>query len=225
MENILGKLDYSWVVLLRNELNASYFSNLQNFLSAESALGKEIYPQEEEVFQALNLTRLEKVKVVILGQDPYHGENQAHGLAFSVCSGQPIPPSLRNIFKEINSDLGCTTSSDGCLESWAKQGVLLLNSVLTVEKNKAGSHAGQGWERFTDSIISIINSRCENLVFFLWGAYAKKKINLISSEKHLILSSSHPSPLSAHKGFFGNKHFSKANNYLALHSKKTINWS
>lgn len=225
MENILDNLDYSWFDLLRNEIKADYFLELKKFLSSEIALGKEIFPEEKEIFQSLNLTPLEKVKVVILGQDPYHGENQAHGLAFSVPSGQSFPPSLKNIFKEVDNDLVCKSSSDGCLHSWAEQGVLLLNSVLTVEKNKAGSHAGHGWERFTDSIIATINSRLDNIVFFLWGAYAQRKIDLISSDKHLILRSPHPSPLSAHRGFFGNKHFSKANTYLSMHGKEKIKWN
>jgi uracil-DNA glycosylase len=225
MKNILDNLDSSWVDLLKSELNSQYFLQLKQFLCSEVALGKVIFPKEKEIFEALNLTPLNKVKVVILGQDPYHGENQAHGLAFSVRPKSSLPPSLRNIFKELHNDLGAPSNSNGYLRSWATQGVLLLNSVLTVEENPAGSHAGYGWERFTDSIISLINSHRERVVFFLWGAYAQNKKKLIDSDKHLILSSSHPSPLSAHRGFFGSKHFSKANKYLTLHSKKCISWN
>ena len=211
--------------LIKKRIEFTIFLAAKAVLMFRGCFRESNFPKEKEIFEALNLTPLNKVKVVILGQDPYHGENQAHGLAFSVRPKSSLPPSLRNIFKELHNDLGAPSNSNGYLHSWATQGVLLLNSVLTVEKNKAGSHAGYGWERFTDSIISLINSHRERVVFFLWGAYAQNKKKLIDSDKHLILSSSHPSPLSAHRGFFGSKHFSKANQYLTLHSKKCISWN
>lgn len=197
---------------------------LSAFLRAEKAAGKKIYPSGDNMFAALNATPLQQVKVVILGQDPYHGPNQAHGLSFSVPRGTRIPPSLQNIYKEQHADLGLAKPSHGHLLSWATQGVLLLNSVLTVESGKAGSHQGKGWERFTDSIIEIINTQQQACVFMLWGAYAQKKGAAIDQDRHLVLTTSHPSPLSAHRGFIGCQHFSRANTYLLENSKAAIDW-
>ncbi len=187
-------------------------------------MGKKIFPREEDVFTALELTSFKDVKVVILGQDPYHGENQAHGLAFSVKKGIPKPPSLVNIFKELQSDLGLLPPEHGCLEDWARQGVLLLNTVLTVEESKPGSHHGKGWEIFTDRIIQILNQKKDHLVFILWGSPAQKKITMLDEKKHLILKSPHPSPLSSYRGFFGSKPFSKTNDYLNKNGLKMIDW-
>ena len=183
-----------------------------------------IYPPGAQIFNALDLTTFENVKVVILGQDPYHGPGQAHGLCFSVSAGVPKPPSLQNIFKEIEKDLGIVSPKNGCLLAWAQQGVLLLNAVLTVEHAQAGSHQGKGWEQFTDRIVSLLNEQREHLVFMLWGSYAQKKGAIIDRHRHLVLESPHPSPLSAHRGFFGNKHFSSANRYLTEHGISPINW-
>ena len=198
--------------------------SLKNFLVSEISAGKTIYPKGTEYFSALNLTPFDKVKVVILGQDPYHGPNQAHGLCFSVKPEIPPPPSLINIYKELHSDLGIAPQRHGFLESWAKQGVLLLNSVLTVEQGNAGSHQKKGWENFTDAVIESLNNESENLVFVLWGAYAQKKGQFIDREKHLVLESVHPSPLSAHRGFFGTKPFSQINQYLIQHGSVPIDW-
>ena len=198
--------------------------NLRQFLLQEKQAGKTIYPEGKNIFNALNLLAFEDVKVVIIGQDPYHGPGQSHGLCFSVMPGVAIPPSLKNIFKEIQTDLGIPPANHGYLTSWAEQGVLLLNSVLTVEMDRAASHQGKGWERFTDAIIQRLNSEHSGLVFFLWGSYAQKKGAIIDPKRHLVLQSVHPSPLSAHRGFFGNQHFSKANDYLQDQSKSPINW-
>ncbi len=198
--------------------------SLKNFLKSEYDAGKIIYPKKNEYFKALDLVPLDKVKVVILGQDPYHGPGQAHGLCFSVNEGVSQPPSLKNIFKELNSDLGIEIPKSGNLERWAQQGVLLLNSVLTVENDKAASHQKQGWEQFTDKIIETVNQECEHVVFILWGAYAQKKAFYVDRKKHLVLESVHPSPLSSHRGFFGSKPFSKTNTWLKKQGLAPIKW-
>jgi len=196
-----------------------------SFVSDEIAAGKTVYPSNDNIFRALELTPIEDVKVVILGQDPYHGEGQAHGLSFSVQKGVKIPPSLRNIYKELNADIGMDIPDHGFLEGWAKQGVLLLNTTLTVEAGQAASHQGQGWEDFTDRIIEQINAQDRLVVFMLWGSHAQKKIDMINGQKHMVLTAPHPSPLSAHRGFLGCKHFSKANAFLKAHGQNEINWS
>jgi len=214
----------SWKSRVGGEFEQEYMQNLREFLIQEKGAGKIIYPEGKNIFNAMNLLPFEDVKVVIIGQDPYHGPGQAHGLCFSVMPGVAPPPSLKNIFQEIHADLGIAPADHGCLISWAEQGVLLLNSVLTVEENRAASHQGKGWEHFTDAIIQTLNSEHSGLVFFLWGSYAQKKGAIIDKKRHLVLQSVHPSPLSAHRGFFGNKHFSKANAYLQDQSKSPINW-
>lgn len=218
------KLDESWKKVLKEEFNQDYMHSLKSFLVDEIKQGKTIYPKGTEYFAALNLTDFDSVKVVILGQDPYHGPNQAHGLSFSVRPGVPIPPSLVNIYKELKQDLGIAPADHGYLEEWAEQGVLLLNSVLTVEKSAAGSHQKKGWEQFTDSVIEALSEKREGLVFILWGSYAQKKGRVIDRDKHLVIESVHPSPLSAHRGFFGSGPFSKANDYLLSQGKTAINW-
>ncbi len=200
------------------------FDRLKAYLAKELADGKTIFPPSDQIFQALQLTDIEQVKVVILGQDPYHGPGQAHGLSFSVPEGERLPPSLRNIYKELSDDTGTPLAKSGNLSYWAKQGVLLLNAVLTVESGLAGSHASIGWEDITDSIIEAVSERCNGVVFILWGNYALKKKGLIDTKKHHIITSVHPSPLSASRGFFGSKPFSKANAYLTAQGKKTIDW-
>jgi uracil-DNA glycosylase len=215
----------SWETELKSQFESPYMLELQSFLKAERAQGKAIYPAEPEVFNAFTYTPLDKVKVVILGQDPYHGAGQAHGLAFSVKKGVAIPPSLRNIYKELQNDLSITPPQHGYLESWARQGVLLLNNVLTVEEGKAGSHHNYGWERFTDSVIEILNHKKENLVFILWGSPAQKKARQVDPNKHHLIISVHPSPLSAHRGFFGTRPFSKTNEYLISKSIEPIDWT
>ena len=218
-------LPKDWQSLLAPEFDQPYMSALQAFLSDEQARGKIIYPPADLIFNAFDLTPLKNVKVVILGQDPYHGPGQAHGLSFSVPSSiKKLPPSLKNIFKELNSDLGLPIAATGDLTPWAKQGVLLLNAMLTVEQKNAGSHEKQGWESFTDKVIELISERRENVVFVLWGAYAQKKIALIDGEKHCVLSGIHPSPLSAHRGFFGSKPFSYINQRLARNNQAEIDW-
>ncbi|QJD60541.1 uracil-DNA glycosylase [Pseudomonas sp. gcc21] len=219
------QLEPGWKRALVGEFEKPYMRELKAFLLEQKAAGKRIYPPGRLIFNALNKTPLEQVKVVILGQDPYHGPGQAHGLSFSVPPGVPPPPSLRNIFKEIERDLGLAPPRHGSLESWAGQGVLLLNAVLTVEHSLAGSHAKRGWERLTTRIIEVLNEECENLVFMLWGAYAQKKGAQIDVSRHLILTSAHPSPLSAHRGFIGNGHFSAANEYLQEHGRHPVDWS
>lgn len=199
--------------------------SLSAFLISEKKAGKVVYPEGANIFAAFDHTPFHKVKVVILGQDPYHGPGQAHGLSFSVRPGVRTPPSLQNIYKEINRDLGLPIPDHGFLESWADQGVLLLNSVLTVEQAKAASHQGRGWESFTDAAITHLNRERNNLVFLLWGSYAQKKGKVIDRNKHLVLTSPHPSPLSAHRGFLGNGHFSKANAYLEQTQQTPIDWS
>ena len=214
----------SWQADLSSEFDLDYMQNLIKFLQAEKDQHKIIYPDSSDWFHAIEATALDEVKVVILGQDPYHQPNQAHGLCFSVLPEIKVPPSLVNIYKELNSDLGVEPASHGYLEAWAQQGVLLLNAVLTVEDSNANAHQGQGWEQFTDKIISIVNERCENVVFMLWGSYAQKKGAMIDSSRHCVLKAPHPSPLSAYRGFFGCQHFSKANEYLIKHNKAAIDW-
>lgn len=199
--------------------------NLREFLVTRKQHRAIIYPPGAQIFNALNATAFENVRVVILGQDPYHGPGQAHGLCFSVLPGVKIPPSLANIYREIESDLGIPPASHGYLQSWAEQGVLLLNAVLTVERGQAGSHQGKGWELFTDNIVQLLNDKRDNLVFMLWGSYAMKKGAVINRRKHLVLKAPHPSPLSAHRGFLGCKHFSSANAYLVEHGLDPIDWS
>lgn len=223
------KLHPDWLAALQNEFDAPYMASLKAFLVAEKAAGKRIFPRGDEWFRALDLTPPAKVRVVILGQDPYHGPGQAHGLCFSVRPGVAPPPSLVNIFKELESDLGIARPRHGFLESWAQQGVLLLNSVLTVEMSKAASHQGRGWEKFTDAVIRHIAAKPESVVFLLWGSYAQKKAAFVDSiergGRHLVLKSAHPSPLSAHGGFFGCKHFSQANAFLEARGLVPIEWS
>lgn len=218
------RLEDSWKALLAPEFEQDYMKRLRAFLLQKKQEGRVIYPQGSLIFNALNQTAFDKVKVVILGQDPYHGPGQAHGLCFSVMPGTPKPPSLQNIFKEIEQDLGFAPSKSGCLLPWAEQGVLLLNAVLTVEHALAGSHQGKGWEMFTDRIVRLLNDRREHLVFMLWGSYAQKKGAIIDRHRHLVLEAPHPSPLSAHRGFFGTKHFSSANRYLVDNGISPINW-
>ncbi|HQQ75295.1 MAG TPA: uracil-DNA glycosylase [Pseudomonadales bacterium] len=222
MSNI--KLDPEWLQLLQSEFDAPYMQQLRAFLAAEKAAGKTIYPPGALWFNALNHTPFSKVKAVIIGQDPYHGPHQAHGLCFSVLEGIQPPPSLVNIFSEIKRDLGIEPPSHGNLTAWADQGVLLMNAVLTVEQNKAGAHQGKGWETFTDRVITLLNEQREHLVFLLWGSYAQKKGALIDRKKHLVLTSPHPSPLSAYRGFIGNGHFSKTNAYLLSNNQNAIDW-
>ncbi len=217
-------MEASWKALLAEEFDQRYMQELRAFLLSEKKAGKTIYPPGDLIFNAFNLTPFEKVRVVIIGQDPYHGPNQAHGLCFSVESGVRLPPSLQNIYKEINAELGIEFGADGCLIPWAKQGVLLLNSVLTVEKGKAGSHQKKGWERFTDRVIEILNAQHPACIFLLWGSYAQNKGQFIDRDKHLVLESPHPSPFSAHRGFLGNGHFRKVNDYLKQKGSEPIDW-
>ena len=221
------QLDPGWLDELKGEFELPYMQALRQFLRQEKAKHKVIYPKGQEYFAALNFTPLDKVKVVILGQDPYHGPGQAHGLCFSVATGIKTPPSLVNIYKEIKSDLNLPPDSftTGDLSCWADQGVLLLNSVLTVEKHQAASHQGKGWEIFTDAVIKILSNKRENCVFLLWGSYAQKKGSVIDTDKHLVLKAPHPSPLSAYRGFLGCKHFSQCNQYLAETGQEPIDWS
>ena len=219
------KLHPSWLEPLRGEFEQPYMTELKQFLIAERQRGKQIFPRASEWFRALDLTPLEKVRVVILGQDPYHGAGQAHGLCFSVQTGVRPPPSLVNIFKELQADLGIEPRRHGFLEHWAKQGVLLLNSVLTVEMGQAASHRERGWERFTDRIIREVNAKTEPVVFMLWGSYAQKKAAFVDTSRHLVLKAAHPSPLSAHNGFLGCRHFSKANAFLESRGLTPIDWA
>lgn len=218
------QINEHWKQLLNNEFNSEYFRQLKEFLVQEKSQFR-VYPAGQNIFTAFNLTPPENVKVVILGQDPYHGPGQAHGLSFSVPQGIAQPPSLVNIFKELHNDIGFSIPAHGNLEKWATEGVFLLNATLTVRAGQAGSHQKKGWEQFTDAVIRIISQSSNSVVFMLWGNYAKAKESLIDSSKHLILKSAHPSPLSAYNGFFGCKHFSKANEYLANHGKKPIDWT
>ncbi|WP_026480067.1 uracil-DNA glycosylase [Ahrensia sp. 13_GOM-1096m] len=215
----------SWLNHLSQEFDSPYMAKLKAFLQSERDAGKQIFPPSELWFKALDMTPLDQVKIVILGQDPYHGPGQAHGLSFSVPQGVRTPPSLVNIFKELNSDLGIEPASHGNLEAWAQQGVLLLNSVLTVEAHRAGSHQKKGWETFTDAVIRLVNEQSRPIVFILWGAYAQAKASFVDESRHLVIRSVHPSPLSAHRGFFGTKPFSKANAFLEKNDVTPIDWA
>ena len=218
------KLENSWKAALQDEFEQPYMKQLGEFLRREKAAGKVIYPPGPMIFQALNSTPLERVRVVILGQDPYHGAGQAHGLCFSVQPGVAPPPSLQNIFKELKRDLNLDIPSHGYLQHWADQGVLMLNTSLTVEQGVAGSHAKMGWQRLTDRIIEVISEKRSDVVFLLWGAHAQSKAKLIDPTRHLLLKSVHPSPLSAHRGFIGNGHFSRANQFLKQRDLEPIDW-
>lgn len=223
------RIHKSWLKLLRKEFDADYMAELRRFLVTEKAAGKTIYPHSSQWFHALDMSLPEDTRVVILGQDPYHGPGQAHGLCFSVPHGVPPPRSLGNIYSELASDLDIQVAAHGNLEHWARQGVLLLNSVLTVEAHQPASHKGKGWERFTDAIIARIAERKEPVIFMLWGAYAQKKAAFIRSVedggRHLVLRAAHPSPLAAHKGFFGCRHFSRCNDFLARHGQPSVDWA
>jgi uracil-DNA glycosylase len=219
------QLHPSWLEPLRAEFAQGYMAELKRFLLAEKQRGKQIFPKGREWFRALDLTPLEEVRVVILGQDPYHGAGQAHGLCFSVKPDVQPPPSLVNIFKELQSDLGIKPARHGFLEHWARQGVLLLNSVLTVEMGRAASHRERGWERFTDAIVREVNGKADPVVFMLWGSYAQKKAAFVDTSRHLVLKAPHPSPLSAHSGFFGCRHFSRANTFLESRALAPIDWA
>ncbi len=218
------KIESSWKEALKNEFEKEYFKNLKQFLIAEKSQYK-IFPPGNKIFEAFNLCPLPNVKVVIIGQDPYHGENQAHGLCFSVKEGIAHPPSLVNIFKEYHSDLNLSIPKSGELSSWAKQGVLMINATLTVRAHQANSHQGKGWEQFTDAAIKTVSDKQHHCVFILWGGFAQKKSILIDASKHLIIKSPHPSPLSSYRGFFGSKPFSKTNNWLIQHDITPIDWS
>jgi uracil-DNA glycosylase len=217
------KIEESWKEILADQFQLSYFDSLSGFIRSEYKMRK-IFPPPKDIFKAYDLCPFDKVKVVILGQDPYHGEGQANGLCFAVGKDVTLPPSLQNIFKEIKSDIGVEPRSDGDLSRWAMQGVLLLNATLTVRADSPGSHQGKGWEEFTDATISKLSKERENLVFILWGNYAKKKGSIIDRSKHLVIESAHPSPFSAYNGFFGSKPFSKANKYLLKYGKGEIDW-
>ena len=229
------RLDASWKQALRTEFEAAYMQKLRAFLVAEHQARRAVYPKGGEIFAALDATPLHDVKVVVIGQDPYHGPGQAHGLCFSVRTGVALPPSLVNIFQEINKDManddvpcgrhdGAVPAGRGCLAPWARQGVLLLNAVLTVAAGRAGAHQGRGWETFTDRVVEVVNREREHVVFMLWGSYAQKKGAVVDRSRHLVLDAPHPSPLSAHRGFFGSRHFSQANEYLVAHGVMPINW-
>ncbi|MCD6564318.1 MAG: uracil-DNA glycosylase [Bacteroidales bacterium] len=217
------RIEQSWKTRLQNEFEKEYFINLTNFVKKEYKIHT-IYPPGRLIFNAFDKCPFENVRVVILGQDPYHGPGQAHGLCFSVQDGVAFPPSLSNIYKEIQNDLGISLPDSGNLERWAEQGVLLLNATLTVRAGQAGSHQNKGWELFTDEIVRLVANEKSNVVFILWGSYAQRKGETIDRTKHLVLESPHPSPLSASRGFFGNKHFSKANDYLEKHGMKPVEW-
>ena len=219
----LPNMDTSWLLALEDEFKEPYMLNLRQFLIKEKSKSKIIFPPNEKTFSSFQLTSLNEVKLVIIGQDPYHGVGQANGLAFSVEKDTKIPPSLINIYKELGEDINLQPPNHGDLTFWVKQGVLLLNSVLTVAKGEPASHSARGWEIFTDKIIEILNQK-ENIVFMLWGSYAQKKGSIIDTSKHCVLKAPHPSPLSAHRGFFGSKHFSKANEYLIKKGKTPIKW-
>jgi len=219
------QLHKSWLSRLDDQFDQPYMAKLREFLKTRKNHHSVIYPPGAQIFNALNSTHFDDVRVVILGQDPYHGPGQAHGLCFSVLPGIRIPPSLSNIYREIESDLGVAKPAHGYLQSWADQGVLLLNAVLTVERGQAGSHQGKGWEQFTDTIIKLLNDQREGLVFMLWGSYAMKKGAVINQNKHLVLKAPHPSPLSAYRGFLGCRHFSTANRYLQDRQSQPIDWS
>jgi len=218
------RLEASWKFRLADEFAQPYMTELRSFLLERKHQGAVIYPPGGQIFNALDSVPFEQVRVVVLGQDPYHGPGQAHGLCFSVKPGVPTPPSLLNIFREIESDLGLAPPAHGTLQHWADQGVLMLNAVLTVERGQAGAHQGKGWERFTDRVVKLLNDESEDLVFMLWGAYALKKGSVINRQRHCVLTAPHPSPLSAHRGFFGCRHFSQANAWLERHEKTPIDW-
>lgn len=225
MNEQVTTMELSWNNLLGQEKQKPYFTELMAFVASRRQQGVNVFPEQADVFNALRLTPANNVKVVILGQDPYHGRGQAHGLCFSVQKGIDVPPSLRNIYKELSSDIeGFTIPPHGNLSSWAEQGVLLLNTVLTVEEGQAHSHKGKGWETFTDTVISQVSANCDKVVFLLWGKPAQQKIALIDTSKHNVLTSTHPSPLSAHRGFLGCQHFSQANTILANNGKQPIDW-
>tara|TARA_R110002072_G_scaffold64203_5_gene159785 strand:- start:131342 stop:132022 length:681 start_codon:yes stop_codon:yes gene_type:complete len=222
IDNLIRQINTDWKEELLTQVQQEYFIELNNFLKNQNEL--ETYPKRENIFKAFELCSLKDLKVVILGQDPYHGEGQAHGLSFSVTTGMKIPPSLRNIYKELETDLNIKAPNHGCLESWAKQGVLLLNNVLTVEKSKAGAHQKKGWEQFTEFVMRTINEKKDNIVFILWGGPAQKKAKLLDDKRHFLLMSPHPSPLSSYRGFFGSRPFSKCNEFLKSKELKTIDW-
>lgn len=217
------KIEQSWKDALNTEFDKDYFIKLTDFVRAEYMSGKKIYPAPANIFNAFNLCPLDRVKVVMIGQDPYHEPGQAHGLCFSVLPPTPVPPSLVNIYKEIENDLGRPSVTHGDLTHWAQQGVLMLNATLTVQAHRAASHVGKGWEQFTDAVIRTVAAR-DNVVYMLWGSYAQRKAEFVNPQNNLILKSVHPSPLSAHRGFFGNHHFSRANEYLAAHGMTPIEW-
>ena len=218
------KIEQSWKDVLNTEFEKDYFKKLTDFVRSEYMSGKTIYPEPKNIFNAFNLCPLDKVRVVIIGQDPYHEPHQAHGLCFSVESGVDLPPSLQNIYKEIETDLGHKSITNGDLTDWAKQGVLLLNSTLTVRAHIAASHSGKGWEQFTDAVIRAVAQNRKHVVYMLWGSFAQKKAEFVNESENLILKSAHPSPLSAYRGFFGNHHFSLANKYLIENGYAPINW-
>ena len=224
IENNTVKLPPDWLDVVGEEFNQPYMIKLKNFLQQEKKSGKVIYPKGTEIFNALNTTPFKNIRVVIIGQDPYHGPNQAHGLAFSVRKKVPIPPSLKNIYKEIEQEFKIKMPHHGDLTNWAQQGVLLINATLTVRQATAGSHQNKGWEEFTDTVIREINNRLTHVVFMLWGSYAKKKGAFINHEKHFTLTTTHPSPLSAHRGFLGCGHFRRASEYLKQHGYPPIDW-
>ncbi|WP_435642149.1 uracil-DNA glycosylase [Micavibrio aeruginosavorus] len=217
-------IEQSWLSRIGTEFDRPYMENLQAFLDSERANGHAVYPREDHVFNALNHTKFDDVRVVILGQDPYHGAGQAHGLSFSVPDGVKIPPSLRNMYKELERDFGVTPPSHGNLTRWAEQGVLLLNATLTVQADKAGSHQNKGWEDFTDAVIRAVNDGRDHVAFMLWGSYAQKKGAFIDRTRHLVLTAPHPSPLSAHRGFIGCGHFRAANDYLVEQGRAVVQW-
>ncbi len=219
-----GPLEPGWQAVLGEEFDQPYMASLREFLRSEKDRRKVIYPASEHWFNAFNSTPFERVKVVILGQDPYHGPGQAHGLCFSVLPGVPTPPSLINIFKELDSDLGIPPAAHGCLQHWAEQGVLLLNATLTVEQRRAGSHQGKGWEQFTDRAVQALEAEREGLVFLLWGSHAQRKGQFVDTRRHLVLKAPHPSPLSAHRGFFGCRHFSRCNHWLEERGESPVDW-
>ncbi len=223
-ENTRLVMEASWKSRLQDEFQLAYMQELRSFLLQRKHAGAQIYPAGNHYFRAMELTPFDAVKVVILGQDPYHGPGQAHGLCFSVLPGVAVPPSLANMYKEIKNDLGIAPTRHGFLESWAQQGVFLLNSVLTVERGNAGAHQGRGWERLTDRIVSLLSAERDGLVFLLWGSYAQRKGQMIDRDRHLVLTAPHPSPLSAHRGFFGCRHFSRSNEWLQNRGDVPINW-
>jgi uracil-DNA glycosylase len=221
---IAVKLDQSWMNEIGGEFDKPYMHDLKAFLLKEKESGVTIFPKGDDIFNAMNTTSFDKVRVVIIGQDPYHGDDQAHGLSFSVRHGVRVPPSLLNIYKELEAEYGTKRPDHGDLTAWAEQGVLLLNATLTVRRDSAGSHQNKGWESFTDAVIRAVNDHHEHVVFMLWGSYAQKKGAFIDRSKHLVLTSTHPSPLSAHRGFLGCGHFKSANEYLESHGLQPIRW-